>query len=237
MVLLLTANAVSAQSLDSIINKHIEAMGGEEKLASVQSVLMKGTMKFPDFSVKFKLTCVENKLYKLELKLVLGKSMYSMTTDTASWEYFPNEEPALRRLPDTYTAANQLKLDIMPLFNYAQKGYKLTLLGEDTSHEWKDSAKIDEAYRIKVEKPSGGVAMIWINAKTDLIDNYTQFSTDSTGLVYSSSASLYTDYRPVNGVMFPYGIVTEKNGKIDALMDVKEIDLNQPVDPKVYRLD
>ena len=62
MVCILFTNVTgSAQTADEIINKYLQALGGQEKLKTIQTVVMEGSLSVQGFELPIKLSSVHNK--------------------------------------------------------------------------------------------------------------------------------------------------------------------------------
>jgi hypothetical protein len=237
-----TAAAQSADttSLDSIVNRHIRAMGGAAKLATLQSLSMNCSLLMKTTAIKMKVTQVQGKLYRTDFKFVLARSGFYLATDTASWHYMPMLQMAPERLPDE-RSYEEYTLDLCPFLNYAAKGYKLNLLGVDTVHSTDTVVNGDRSYRIKLTTAAGRSVIVWINTKSYLIDECSQkrIYKDSTGTISEFDVfTEYTDYRQVNGIMFPFAIANKNaydGNNPEGILIVNKIEVNASVKPRLYR--
>ena len=71
---------VRAQSVQEIVARHVEALGGKEKLQGINSVYQEGTAVLPNRGqMNFKLWQVYDKLYRQEMDLGAGKIVVIVT--------------------------------------------------------------------------------------------------------------------------------------------------------------
>ena len=121
-----------AQSVDEVISKHIEALGGMEKISKIENVVMTGSLDFQGATIALTMTQVNNKLNRQDIS-VMGMNGFDLLTDKEGWTYMPfqgmqSPEPK----PAEEVKENQGDLDVAgPLVDYAAKGHKLELLGKE----------------------------------------------------------------------------------------------------------
>src|SRR5688500_16812375 len=80
--------AVHAQTADEIINKHIEATGGKEKLSAINSVKMENVMRVMDNDAPNKVIIVNGKGYRSESDFN-GQKLVQVYTDKGGWAINP----------------------------------------------------------------------------------------------------------------------------------------------------
>ncbi|MDE3211842.1 MAG: hypothetical protein KGM98_01305, partial [Bacteroidota bacterium] len=120
------------QTVDDIINQYIAARGGNDKLASIQSLYLEGTREIMGNEVQLKETRVNGKLYRVDFSMG-SNTGYTIITPDKGWTYFPMRSDQATEIPAERLKMMQGQLDIQgPLVDYQQKGYKATLLGQDT---------------------------------------------------------------------------------------------------------
>src|SRR5688572_6409440 len=79
---------IFGQTVDEIINKHIEAIGGKEKVASVKTLYMEGTLDLMGNQAPSITHIVHGKGYKNEVDFN-GSKMVTVYTDKAGWTINP----------------------------------------------------------------------------------------------------------------------------------------------------
>ncbi|MEP6950136.1 MAG: hypothetical protein ABI863_12705 [Ginsengibacter sp.] len=226
---LVFAQFANAQSLDEIINQYIIARGGKEKLDSVHSVYFEGTRQMMGNEVQVKVTKVDGKLNRVDFEFG-GNSGYTIITPDKGWRYIPMRSDKPEEIPGAQLKTMQDQLDIAgPLVNYAAKGYQAALKGKDTV-----SGK--EAYKIQLTNAAGKDITYYIDTKTNLLIQIRQMG-NATRVGAGGVTEVITDlsdYKEVGGVMFPHTIVTEGIGMGSGSMSFDKIEVNIPVDEKLY---
>ena len=181
---------------DEIINDYITAMGGAQKLASINNIYMEGEVNINGGKRQTRKWIVNKKAMRNEFTFS-GITSYTIVRTDSGWNYSPNRG---RKKPEPLTAAavasNQPNLDIEgPLVNYKAKGFKV-------SYEGTDEIEGTEAYKIE-EKLSDSLT------KTFYIDPDSHFimrvrtKSSMAGRV-TTSATDYSNYtKTTDGYVFP----------------------------------
>src|SRR5206468_12941955 len=80
--------SLHAQTADKVINKHINAMGGKDKLSKLKSIHMDMSMQMMGNDLPASVTIVEGKGYRSESE-VQGQKIIQVITDTGGWMINP----------------------------------------------------------------------------------------------------------------------------------------------------
>jgi hypothetical protein len=209
---------VSAQSAQQIVAKHLEALGGKEKLQSINSLYIEGIAVLENGTkASMKTWRVYDRLYRQEIGLS-GGNMVVIVTPRQGWSYSPQSTGVFRPLTDDQFRALKPEIDPAgPLVDYNAKGNKIELAG-------KDSVEGQECYKIRVYYPSGLSAMYFIDAKTWYILRETHKSPDEAG---GNTTIDYKDYKIIpGGYIFPYTIIISRYG---ARISVEKVKINSTI--------
>src|SRR5689334_13011792 len=88
IVILSSFIAVHAQTADEIINKHIDAIGGKDKLSQVKTVYSESTVQVMGNEAPSTLTVINGKGFRLESD-INGQKMVQVYTDKSGWAINP----------------------------------------------------------------------------------------------------------------------------------------------------
>ena len=121
-----------AQTIDEVLAKHAEAMGGKDKLAALSSVYMENVAVRPNGDeVITKTWKVHNQGMRREIDFGMGK-IVSIVTDKEGWSSNPRSGGKFEAMPPEMVQAQQGELDCAgPLVDPAAKGHKAELAGRE----------------------------------------------------------------------------------------------------------
>jgi hypothetical protein len=237
VMLLVAAQYSSAQTVDEVIAKYVNARGGKAKLLSVKTIYMEGIRQMMGTEHIVKVTKEQDKLSRIDFEMG-SQNGFTLVTPTEGWFFVPFHSPNPLLLPADAVAGMQTDLDIAgPLVDYAAKGHQAELVGKDTANG-------DSCYKIKLTAHNTGkIIFYWIDTKSNLL---VQSSQTSSGMFGSSSKkdpnaqiiTLYKDYDAVDGIQFPHTIVLKASGGDNFGGGSTTFDkwqLNTPIDPSLYK--
>lgn len=218
-----TIQSVTAQTADEVVNNYVNAMGGKEKLASLNSVKMTGSINAQGMDIPITMTRVQQKGMRLDME-IMGSANYQMMNETEGWVFMPvmgMTEP--KKMEDEQFKSGVSQMDIQgSLFNYKDKGNTVELAGAD---------KVDgkDAIKLTVTSKAGKVTTYWLDAKT-----YFLIKTSSKAEMQGQEMDMETtfaDYKQnADGFWFPYSMTT-MNGTIT----YEKIETNVKVDESIFK--
>ena len=228
-IILLVAPAVLAQTVDDIIAKHIEAMGGKDKIDAVKTIKMTGTMLIQEG-----LTAPISMLVKVPDQVRMEFTVQGLTAVQAydgksGWNVMPftgKKDPEAMSADDTKELEDQA--DIWPLVDYKAKGNQVELLG-------KDKVEGTDAYKLKLTRKSGDISTVYLDA-----DNYIEIKDEEKRMVRGTEREIETslaDYREVNGIMFPFAVESSQKGSPEKQkLTIDKVEFNVPVDEATFKM-
>ena len=205
------APIASAQTVDELVSKHIAARGGYDKLKAIETTRITRTVGTP-------FTTVKVVIYKKRPDLIRWEQTPKGQTDavprainpTAAWDLAQGKvvtrpEPVAVQGRETDGDFDGLLVD------WQKKGHTVTFEG-------KDKVGSADAYKLKVTTKGGTVREVYLDASTYL-------ETQVVGRVllpaidprtkqhrYNDTSFVFSDYRDVNGVKFPFAVDEERTG-------------------------
>lgn len=213
------------QTVDDIISKHIQSMGGRQKMMSLSSALLTGTFVTPGASViKIVVTKKHMKGSRIDIE-VNGTNNFQLITPENGWIFTPvqgDKEP--RTLMEDQFKAGQVQLDLHgPFLNHSEKGIKIESAG-------KDSVNGSLCYKLKVSSPNGNVTDYYIDSKSDFIVK-TSTKMFQFGALEDVETT-FSDYRQnADGYWFAYVTVSPRGET-----KYEKIETNIPVDENVFKI-
>jgi hypothetical protein len=230
LIILALVVRVQAQTADEIIAKHIDAMGGKDKLQSLKSIYMEGVAVMANGTeIDTKTWKVKGKLYRQEISFGMG-NVVIIATPTKGWTSNPRNGGAFAPMPDEALKAAQPQMDPSgPFVDYAAKGNKVELDGTDTVSGGK------KCYKLKVTFPSGQDVTYYIDAQTYYIDRESRkggmMGGGGGGGRRDPNAPFNIDFadyqKTADGYVFPNTIIA---GGFGAKTGVEKLEVNKDVD-------
>ena len=218
----LASFSLYAQSVDDVIAKNVEALGGAAKLASLNTAIMSGNMT--SSGTDFPITMTKTQLKGMRIGFeVMGTSNYQLANTEKAFAFLPiMQMPEPKEVDADKFKFTIPKLDLQGnLFNYKQKGSTAELMPNE---------KLDGAdhFKIKLTTKQGVVINYYVDAKTYMIAKDAMVGALPTG---GDAETTYSNYKKnADGYMLPYAIEIP-NGPIT----FDKIDTNVAVDENIYK--
>ena len=152
--------AVQAQNADQIVYHLIQALGGKEKLQSMNSLYQEGTCVLDNGSeVKMRIWRIFDRLYRQEIDFGVG-NVVVIVTPRQGWISSPRTAGVFKALTAEQLRALQTEIDPAGVFiDYNQKGNKIEKLGIDT-------VEGHPCYKLKVWFPNRESNLYWIDQQS-----------------------------------------------------------------------
>jgi outer membrane lipoprotein-sorting protein len=224
--------ALSAQTLDEVLAKINDAKGGVAKIKAVKSQIATGKVLINGGAMKVDISMTQQrpKMFRMEQALQGVKGIQAFDGKTA-WQTAPwagIKEPQVMSKEETEETEEQADIDGETI-DYKEKGYKLELLG-------KEDIEGAPAYKIKVTKKNGNIATQFYDADSYLlVKQVSKRKNPQTGAEVESEM-LFSDYRKVEGLTFPFQMEQRMGGKTGAQIVMDKMELNKPIDEKIFMM-
>ena len=217
----ITSSSLYAQTVDEIINKHVEAIGGKEKLSQVKSLYTENSVDVMGNSAPQKEYLLEGKGYKSELDFN-GTSIVQCVNDKGGWMVNPMAGGAdAQAIPDAAYKSGKPQIFLGgALIDYAAKGYKAELMGKDGG-----------SFKIKVSGDG--------NETYYFIDPTSYYLTKSIvkGEVMGQAVEITTTYSAHKktdfGIVLPYAKNIDM-GMFQMSQKTEKIEVNKAIDLKIF---
>ena len=186
-----------AQSADSIINKCINALGGKEKLSTINTIYQEGTSDANGNTIHTKRWAINNKYVRVQSE-INGMTNYTIFRTDSGWSYNPRRGQKQAE-PLTHDAVRRalFGMDIQsPFLNYKQKGYTIKYLGKDDEIDGADT------YKLELKVNDSLIVTYYVDP-----DSYFVMRTKTRSIANGRSSSYTTDYsdyqKNFDGYIFP----------------------------------
>ncbi len=215
--------AASAQTVDEVIAKNIQAHGGLDKLKSVRSIRTSAKFSQGSFRADFR---QENKRADKvrEEFIIQGLAQVQAYDGKTGWQISPfggRKDPELLSQDDLKSLVVDADID-GPLVEYKEKGHKAELVGHD-------SMEGTDCFKIKLSMKNGDVRYYYLDADSYL-ELKLEIQTTIRGALQESEL-YYGDYEQVNGIFYPFAVEQAQKGSASrAQFSVEKIEQNIPLE-------
>ena len=229
--LVLAASAARAQAppVDEIVAKNLAARGGLDKLRSLQTMKMTGTINVQGMDMPLTVMTKRPNLLFQEMTMQ-GQRMVSAFDGAKVWAINPMLGPGPRELTGTQAdmIRDQASFD-GPLVSYKDRGDTLEMAG---------SADLGgaKAWKLKLTRKLGGRTMfIYVDADTGLEKQWST-TVDQGGMTIDVD-TVMLDYQPTpEGVLVARSMRTLVGGQQQGLLKVLTVEYNVPIEDAAFQM-
>jgi len=229
-VLVASAPVASAQTVDELIAKNIEAKGGLAKLKAVKSQRATGKMVAgPGMEFPFVMLSKRPKSTRLEFTFqgMTGMQVYDGKTAWMSMPFMGKKEPEVMPPDEAKMIEEQADMD-GPLMDYKEKGHTVELAG-------KEQVEGADAFKLKVTLKGGDVRHIYLDAET-----YLEIKVESKRTVRGAEIegeSYLSDYKEVGGMMMAHVMESGAKGSPQRQkLVIEKVELNPEIADSLFAM-
>jgi len=191
---------------------------------------MEGSRQMLNNEIAVKIIKVQGELYRNDFEFG-GNKGYIIVTPDKGWFFNPLHLQSAREIPQERLKTMQPDLDIAgPIVDHAKKGNKVQLVG-------KEDIDGKETYKIKLTLSTEKEILYYFEIKTDLLVQTRQMraAIGENEKEETEVITHYSDYLPVDGILFPHTISNTGSGVGDGFITFNKIELNKPIDENLYK--
>jgi hypothetical protein len=228
VTVLFCSASVYSQTVDEIISKHLDAVGGKEKLTGITSVHMEGTVEVMGTSGTTSATILNGKASRTQSELG-GQQVVNVITDKGGWQinqFAGISDP--QAISDEQYKAGHDQIYVEPFLGYAARGGKAELQGQE---------KVGDinAYKIKYTNKDSAVTTYYIDPSTFQVIQMSAVSNNMGQQVEVKST--YSDFQKTDyGLVVPHSIEIDFGGQFTVSSKMQKIEVNQPVDASIFEM-
>jgi len=216
----LTGVAAWAQSADEIIDKHLQAIGGKDKLKAVQSRRITGKMVMGQgMEAPFTLEMARPNKMRMEFTIqgMTGVQAFDGKSGWAVMPFMGKTEPEAMPAEETTRMAEQADIDGL-LVDYKEKGRQVEYVG-------KEDLEGTPVHKLKVTQKSGDVVYVYIDAE-QFMQLKEAGKTKIRGQEVESETT-FGDFKTVDGLVFPHSIEQKAQGMPSGMtMTISKVEIN-----------
>ncbi|MGH9441632.1 MAG: LolA family protein [Thermoanaerobaculia bacterium] len=222
------AATVSAETADDVIAKHEAARGGLEKIKAIQSLEMKIKANQQGLEFPGKMDLKRPEKVRLEMT-IQGKTIVQAYDGKTAWMIMPflgSPDPQVMSADDAKDVIEQADMD-GSIVDYKAKGNTVELLG-------KEDVEGSPAYKLKVGLKNGDTSYVYIDTETGLEVKETSKRKQQGSEVEVDS--YMTNFKPINGVLFPFSIENKVQGKSVGQFTIDDAKANVAIDDGIFAM-
>jgi hypothetical protein len=226
-MLLLSATYVQAQTADEVVSKHIAAIGGKDVIAKIKSQVTDADISVMGSTLTSQSTILVGKGFK-NVANFNGQEIIQCVTPTSGWMINPLQgmtDP--QPLPEDQVKAAQSAFDLGgDLFNYAEKGSKIELAGNE-------NVEGVNAIKLKHIAKDGKTSLYYIDPATYYIVRR-ESTTNVNGQEMTGTATFSNFKKTDIGYVMPF--TTVSNQGFEMTITVTKVEFNKEIDPKIFEM-
>ena len=218
----------SAQTVDELIKKNLDARGGVQKVKAIKSI--KITAKVIQQGLEIPIIIQQKRPHMVRLDATFqGKSQTMAYDGESGWKTDPfqgSPDPEKIAGDDLKEAEEQSDID-GSLVDYKEKGHTVELVG-------KEEMEGTPVYKLKLTLKNGDVRNIYLDAENYLELKVTMKRKTPGGEI---EVDQYVgNYKPVNGFLFPFSLETKIKGQTANQITIEKIELDVPIDDALFKM-
>jgi outer membrane lipoprotein-sorting protein len=216
-------------TVDQIVQKHVEALGGAAKLNAIETLIVSGKASIlGQAEAPLTIRIKRPNLMRLEMTFQ-GQTIVQAFDGATAWTINPmiGSEPKQSSEEDTRAAQESSDFIGGNLVDYKSKGNAVELV---------DKEDVDgiAVYKLKITKKSGSVEYDYLDAKSFLpIKTEGKRAQLGQEILYESKIA---NYKPVEGVLMPFSLTQLVNGRLAMEITVEKMDANVALEAEVFKM-
>jgi outer membrane lipoprotein-sorting protein len=227
-LLIAPAAPAADMTLDQVLAKHYEAIGGEAAWKNIKTMRTVGKMTMGPMEMPISITVARPNKMRMEFEMQGMKAVQAFD-GSSGWQIMPFQGSTEPEPMDPEMLKNlESDADIEGvLIGYAEKGHKVELMG-------KEDFEGTEAYHLKVTMKSGREMSYFLDAEY-FVPIGRRESQSIPGMGEMEITSSISDYKEVNGLMVPHSI-SGQSPMGEQNMTFTSIEVDPEVDPTIFAM-
>jgi outer membrane lipoprotein-sorting protein len=220
---------VFSQTVDEVINNHVKAMGGLDKINAVKTVRFTGTFSGMGADIPVTITIKKQDMIKMDMSFQ-GMSFIQAYDGTTGWSInpFSGKKDAEKMPAEEVKDMKENAEWEGQLINYKDKGFKVELIG-------KEDMEGSEAYKIKLTDKDSDVTYYFLDATTYLVIK--QSAKRKFKEKEITQEQYPGNYQAVEGIMFPMSVEIKTAGQDQSQKGTfTKVELNVDVDDAIFKM-
>lgn len=229
LILLISMNLLASDlTVDEVLKKHFEALGGYEKLKSINT--MKLTLKFTTQGIEGPAIVFNKRPNKFRLNATIqGMEMVQAYDGSVAWGIYPfggNPDPQKLSEEQTKNLAEDADID-GALMDYQKKGHQVELMGTE-------ELEGTETYKLKLTLKSGNTRYIFLDSEYFLPIRIT--AKVKRGEQEYEVDTYQGDFKDVNGFIMPHSTEVKMGGNTVRTLTLEKVEINLDLEDSMFTM-
>lgn len=228
VVLLSAVFSASAQNAEDVISKHIKAIGGREKLKSINTLKVTGSIDIGG-GIQIPFTNYLARPEKMKIEATFQGMTQQIAIDgNSGWQINPfmgSKDPEPMN-SDEYKMMKQQADFEGHLVDYKEKGYTAEFLGQEDFEG-------TQVNKVSLANKDGEQTTYYLDVESNLLLKESQKMKMADNEIQTET--IYGDYKEQGGIMMAYSIESKTPGQEGSQkITVSAIEINVPVDNAIF---
>jgi hypothetical protein len=229
-LLIFSISFVYTQTVDDVIDKYIAAVGGMDKINSIQTVKITAKASGMGMDIPVIMTIVKPDKIRIDISLQ-GQTMVQACDGEIGWGINPfqgSKDAEKMNEEQTKDLKEQAQFEGQ-LVNYKEKGSTAELMG-------KEDLEGTDAYKIKLTKKDSSVSMFYLDANSYLIIKETGKRKIKEKEINTSTT--FGDYKSEDGYTMPHSmeVKSDAGGMDSQKISIEKVEFNVPVEDTIFKM-
>ena len=216
-----------AQTADEVLDKHVAALGGADKIAAVRTMEYEQTMSVQGMDIMAKAAYVVGKSVRNDVS-VMGQQITNVIDGEKGWTINPmsgGTTPKDLSADEMKLARGTTEPNMFQLAYLKANKYPYELVGKEKQND-------KDVYNLKVTRPEG-LFNYFIDAATYRLLSF-KGAVDVQGQKGETTGT-YSDYKEVEGVMVPFTTDITAPGMPGTITaKLTKVTFNSTIDPMIF---
>lgn len=228
LAVLFGTSSLFAQTVDDIISKHLDAVGGKDKLATLNSIRLEYSVEMMGNTTSSVTTVLNGKGFRNE-SAFNDQKVIRVYTDKGGWMVNPfTGSPDAQAMPEDQYKTSEDQIYIEPFYQYTERGAKAELVGQE---------KVGDvnAFKVKLTNKDSASSVYYIDPTTYHVIQIVrpvEIQGQSTEVKSTLSDFKKTDF----GLVIPNTIVVEVGAQFTMTTKLTKVEVNPTVDPSIFEM-
>ncbi len=232
IVIVLSACSKKVDTVDDIISKYAEKLGGKEKIAKLKGMHLLAEMKMTNSPIVIlNVTIFKPDKFKMDIE-VFGQKYIQCINGNSGWSSQPGigitaiqgDTLALRK----QSMETQYKFLNNPIINFKENGLKVSLIG-------KEDVNGKSAYKILSVDKKGDSTYIFFD-ETDFTEVKNKVILPGPENTKVKMEFYFEDFKSIDGFNYPHLIIGKQDGIETSRLTIKKIEILDSIDQKLFEM-